>query len=375
MRAELVVFPMTTALNFTTEVEDTLAHGSVRQRSEMLRRVTDLFVVGSDRYSDGEIELFDDVIARLAAKIEVSARALLAARLAPITNAPPKIIRALAFDDVIDVAGPVLAQSERLDDSTLLEVAREKGQDHLFAISRRSSLSEAVTDILIERGDQQVALSTTENRAAKISDFGFSALVRRAEGDDRLAICVGARPEIPPHLFVKLLAKASQAVRAKLEAAHPNAEIEVHHAVAEAASHLHAEQIEQSRGYAAAKAFVEPLYQSGQLDDGQFTAFANADQFEKVVTGLALSSQLSLQFVERAMLQERSDTLLILAKSVGLSWPTVKAILSLRVVRRIVTATEISRCLASFERLKVATAQEIIRYYRRREGTGSHRSH
>jgi hypothetical protein len=65
-------------------------------------------------------------------------------------------------------------------------------------------LSEAVTDILVERGDQLVALSTARNRGAKISDFGFSTLVRRAEGDDPLATCVGARPEIPPHLFVKL---------------------------------------------------------------------------------------------------------------------------------------------------------------------------
>lgn len=366
---------MTAALDFSRDVDDALARGTALQRSNLIQRVTDLFVVGLDRYSDEEINLFDDVIVRLAAKIEGSARALLAERLAPIPNAPPRTVRALALDDLIEVAGPVLARSERLDDLILVEVAKEKSQDHLFAISRRSSLSEAVTDILVERGGPLVALSTVENGGAKFSDFGFSTLVRRAEGDDRLAASVGARPEIPPHLFVKLLARASQAVRVKLEAMHPNATDEVNRAVAEAADRLHVEQIEESTGYAAAQAAVEPLYRAGRIDDSKFAAFAKGGQFEHVVAGLALSCQLSLLFVERAMLQERSDAILVLAKAIGLSWPTVKAILLLRVARRIIPATEISRCLASFEQLKAATAQEIIRYYRRREGMSPHRPH
>ncbi len=189
--------------------------------------VTDLFIMGSEQYSDDEIALFDDVIIRLAAEIELSARSLLAVRLAPIPNAPPKIIRALAFDDAIEVARPVLVQSERLDDPTLVENGRRKGQEHLLAISRRRSLSEPVTDVLVERGDQRVVLSIAENRGARFSDGAFAILVRRSAGDDRLAACVGSRPEIPAHLFLDLLAKASHIVRAKLEAAHPQAKREV----------------------------------------------------------------------------------------------------------------------------------------------------
>src|SRR5204863_4052390 len=114
-----------------------IAAGSNGRRREMLQRVTDLFIVGSPAYSDDEIDLFDDVITRLAAEIEQSARALLAVRLAPIPNAPPKIMRALASDDSIDVAAPVLAQS---DEPMLVETATRKSQEHLLAISRRRSL-------------------------------------------------------------------------------------------------------------------------------------------------------------------------------------------------------------------------------------------
>jgi uncharacterized protein (DUF2336 family) len=86
----------------------------------------------------------------------------LSIRLAPIANAPPRTIHKLAFDDEIEVAGPVLSQSERLTEAALIESAKLKGQDHMLAISRRRTLGEAVTDILIERGDQQVLLSTAQ---------------------------------------------------------------------------------------------------------------------------------------------------------------------------------------------------------------------
>ena len=51
-------------------------------------------------YSDEQIGLFDDVFQCLMEHIETSAKALLSNRLAPIDTAPPRTIRALAFDDV-----------------------------------------------------------------------------------------------------------------------------------------------------------------------------------------------------------------------------------------------------------------------------------
>ena len=95
---------MSADLNFIREVECAVANGSVGRRAEILERVTDLFIAGATQLSDDEIALFDDVITRLAVEIEISARALLSFRLAPIPNAPPRTIRTLAFDDAIDVA-------------------------------------------------------------------------------------------------------------------------------------------------------------------------------------------------------------------------------------------------------------------------------
>src|SRR5690349_10573228 len=207
--------------NLLDELQSTLAHGTVARRVETLRRVTDLFINGAVDYSDAQISLFDDVFQCLIQHIELAAKELLANRLAPIDTAPPQTIRTLAFDDVIEVAGPVLTQSNRLDDDTLIETARNKSQAHLMAISKRKVLSNAVTEVLVQRGNDEVVQSTVNNPGAEFSERGFTRLVGRAEGDDELATCLGLRPTMPRHLYLKLLAKASDTVRQRLEAANP----------------------------------------------------------------------------------------------------------------------------------------------------------
>ncbi|MBW8853845.1 MAG: DUF2336 domain-containing protein, partial [Bradyrhizobium sp.] len=131
--------------NLLEELQAALSHGTVARRVETLRRLTDLFVNNAVDYSDDHVRIFDDVFQCLVEQIETSAKTQLAARLAPIGAAPPRIIRTLALDEVIEVAGPVLSMAERLDETTLIEIARSKGQAHLKAISLRRVLSEALT--------------------------------------------------------------------------------------------------------------------------------------------------------------------------------------------------------------------------------------
>jgi uncharacterized protein (DUF2336 family) len=78
-------------------------------------------------------------------------RTELANRLAPVANAPLKLIRTLANDDDIAVAGPVLKLAPRLQEADLVDLATTKSQAHLLAISVRQVLGEAVTDVLVRR--------------------------------------------------------------------------------------------------------------------------------------------------------------------------------------------------------------------------------
>ncbi len=348
------------------ELESAISSGTVERRIDSLWHVTDLFITGASQYSEDQVALFDDVIGRLAAQIEVTARAKLARRLAPIANAPIRTIKALAFDDEIDVAGPVLALSDRLDDATLLDSAYNKGQQHLLAISQRQSLSEAITDVLVTRGDQRVARSVSKNAGARFSDAGFEMMVKRSERDDVLAEHMGMRKDLPRHHFLRLIAHASEAVKSKLAAANPAGADEVQYVLTEVVGRIRAEAISQSGDYVAAKAALEQLHQAGQLGENDVYGFAKSRRFEDTVVGLSLLCGVPIDVVETAMLSEQPDLALILAKASGLSWTTAKFVLLLRPSGHGVSAHELEQALVGFERLTTDTAHQAVRAYQRR---------
>ena len=353
-----------------SELEEAISNGSSERRAKTLRRVTDLFVFGSGHFSQDHIALFDGVFRHLIEHIEQSARAVLASQLAPISNAPPQAIRALAFDDAIEVAGPVLAQSVKLDNAALVENARTKSQQHLLAISRRKSLAETVTDVLVERGDRQVALSAAENPGAKFSEAGYIRLVKRSEGDDQLAQSVGSRVEIPRHHFLRLLAKASQAVRLKLETANRDRVGEVQRAVAEVATEIQTKAAATSHNYAAACALVGAMKAEGRLRESDIEAFARDRKFEETTAALAALSELPTDVVERAIVHDRVESVLIISKAVGLAWSTVKAILMLRTDKGGLSKYELDHYLTLFTRLKQETARQVLKFQFQKTGAG-----
>jgi uncharacterized protein (DUF2336 family) len=353
-----------TSESLLDELQNTLAHGTVARRVETLRRVTDLFINGAVDFKDEQIRLFDDVFQCLTEQIETSAKVLLSNRLAPIDTAPPLTIRALAFDDLIEVAAPVLSRSERLDDETLIETARNKSQAHLMAISVRRVLSGAVTDVLVLRGNDEVIQSTVNNPGAEFSDRGFTRLVDRAEGDDNLATCLAIRPTIPRHLYLKLLAKASATVRERLEAANPQQAADVPTAVREATRRARSEPAAITRETAIAHALVKSLYDDGRLDEQQVTWFAEAGKFDEANASLAALASVPVSIAEHMMIETRAEGVMILAKVSGMSWSTVKAIIEMRDTLSGSEPTDVGACKATYERLRPSTAQQVLRFHR-----------
>jgi uncharacterized protein (DUF2336 family) len=352
------------------ELEDALSHGSAERREKTLRRVTDLFVFGSSHFSVDHIAVFDGVFSHLVADIEQSARVALAERLATIANAPPKVIRKLAEDDAIEVAGPVLAQSDQIDNVTLVENAKTKSQQHLLAITRRKALAETVTDVLVERGNRDVALSVVQNTGAKFSETGYVRLVKRSEHDDELARSVGSRSEIPRHHFLKLLSTASRAVRIALEGAHPEHAREIKHVVDKVATAIQEKAAARSRDYVAARARIDALKALGRLGESDIETFARAGKFEETAVVLAELSTLPIDVIERVLVQDKVDTILIVAKAIDLSWPTVRALLLLRAGSVGLSTQALEQHMTSFMRLKRATAQQAIEFLRRRRAAG-----
>ena len=348
------------------ELEDAIASGSPEKRLKSLWRVVDLFEDGAGRYSDEQVALFDDVIGKLAAEIETKARARLARRLAPVDNAPTKVIRSLAFDDDSSVAAPVLTCSNRLDDADLIATAESKGQDHLYAITRRKSLSAAVTDALVDRGDHHVVRSVARNQGARFSDAGFGKLVARARGDATLRSASEAgrtsRGSISSSWSRPRRRPCARGSRPRTRSSpRPSTTRSTRWWGSCARSCATLRPTMPPRATQVAR-----LKHLGRLGEADVYDFARERKFEQTAIALSLLCRVPVDVVERALLDDSADMVLILVKAAQCSWTTAKALLLMQAADRGIAAQDLDRALRSFQRLSSETAQRVLEFYRER---------
>lgn len=348
------------------ELEDVVQHGSAERRAETLRRITSLFLDSAPSFNEQHIALFDDVIGCLIEEIEIKALAELARNLAPVPNAPAGVVRRLANNDDIEVAGPVL-KTARLNEPDLKDIAATKSQAHLLALASRKGINEALAEILVDRGDNEVARSIATNHSAQLSENAFTTLVKRAEEDGILAERVGLRTDIPPRLFRQLLMQASDVVQKRLLAqARPDTQAEIRRVLAKVTDEVAAKA--GPRNYTSALAVVRVLHKDRKLREADVAEFAKAGKYEETTAALATLCAVPVEVVDRLMSGERADPVLILARAAGFGWPTVREIISARPGAK-PNGDTLDAALENFERLTAATAQRVVRFWQVRQST------
>jgi uncharacterized protein (DUF2336 family) len=359
---------MSTANSFLRDLDEAVLRGTDESRTRALWHTTDLMIAG--RYSDDEIWTFGEVIGRLADEIEVAARVQLAKRLARFDRAPVNIIHKLAFDDEIEVAGPILQDSERLEAYALVANACLKSQTHMLAISKRKSIEASVTDVLVKRGDQDVVKSVVSNDGARFSDFGFLHMIQRAEGDSILAEQLGLRKDIPRQVFQQLIAKASDDVKKRLESERPDMASHIQSSVSDVAGTLQSKFGPVSRSHFVAKRVVATQHQQGNLNENSISLYARSHKLDEVTIGMSLLCGLPGDVIERAMLDRNREMLLILTKALDFSWATTMSMLFLGAKDHRITAQDLKDLEKEFGRLNVETSRSVLEFYQSRKNAG-----
>jgi len=360
---------MTREKSFLRDLDDAVLRGTTESRTRALWHTTDLMITG--RYSEDEIWTFGEVIGRLADEIEVAARAQLAKRLARFDKAPVNIIHKLAFDDSIEVAGPILRESSRLEPYALVANVCTKDQSHMLAITQRKSIDESVTDALVTRGNQEVVKSVANNDGARFSDFGFLHMIKRAEGDSILAEQLGLRKDIPRHVFQQLIAKASDDVRKRLEHERPTMVDQIQTSVTDVAGELQSKFGPVSRTYFVAKRVVTTQHRQGNLNENSISGYARSHKLDEVTIGLSLLCALPGDVIERAVLDKNREMLLILAKALDFSWATTMSLLFLGAKDHRITAKDLKDTETEYSRLNVETSRSVLKFYQSRKNAGS----
>jgi uncharacterized protein (DUF2336 family) len=321
--------------------------------------VTDLFLSNVGRLGDSQIAAVDGVLAHLVERVEAATVIQLSEALSTIDRAPGQTVRKLAFHEQSQVAAPILRHSTCLSDADLLEIVKNRGQQHLLAICDRKALNEALTDALMRFGDVNVSNALARNSGARFSECGYATLVGRAERDEGLAEKLGVRMDISGSLLRELIDRVTDVVRARfLTAPRPVARQKTQNAAAAGGNGAARKAID----YTQAQNEVVALNRTGKLNDSLVNRFAVRGEYTLVVAALALKADVKVEAIEPLLEPDLVYGLIVACKAARLSWSTTTMIVRNRPNCPPSTDRELEQCVAVFESLLLSVAQWTIRF-------------
>lgn len=348
------------------ELEEIAKEKSSERRRELMRSLTDLFLLDDTVKTEIHIQLYDDIITKIISDVETEARVELAERIAPAHDAPKGVIMRLALDE-ISVAAPVLKQSPLLSDDDLIAVAKNKSQEHMLAISERSYVSEKVTDVLIDHGDNRVHHSVVVNDGARVSDKKMNVLLTFAEHDPALIKTLQDKREKQKHQIESLVSELNTELEKRLN--------EKNIAVSEDAQlffdallnnevrgRMFREKVERIN----VKVLAQKIRDGEMLAEGAFLKLANSDQFIEVGTLLGEIHDLPQDSGIECLMNSKIEPLLILMKAAGCTERGMEAVLKMR-SRRLNLTMNYDPVLATFNSLTPDMAARVIRFLKIRK--------
>lgn len=344
--------------NLVSDIEKAISTRSA-DASALLHRITDLFLLNVGHYSAAQLELYDEVLSSLIIKVEAAAREKLAQQLAPVGDAPTNTVRSLALDPAIEVAEPILSQSNVLSDEILLQCVQTNGQEHLLAIATRKKVSECVSDELIVNGDRKVLGTLASNPGASISNPGFGMLVQKSDGDDWLSECLGGREDIPEHHLRDLLSKASDVVRQKLMSASPELSETIQKILPKQASLGAREKSEGLYDFKGAERVVGSL----ELTEAVVVEFAKQKKCAELIVAIAQLSGLSPDEIRRLFTDTWTSPVAIILKAIGFHLSTLEMIYRSRLSDGETVRSDLINTKADFIALRRPTAERILRFF------------
>lgn len=358
---------MAVALSAIPELSDIVERGDSRRRADVMRKLSDLFARGAAQFQPKHIELFDGLLIGLIPLVEIDAKVRLAEQIAPIPNAPPMLVGRLVHEDEVAIAAPLLRLSPLIDESTLVEIASAKSQGHLFAISERAALSPPITDIIVSRGDRDVMRSVASNSGAQFSTIGYSGLLTRASNDGVLALEIGRRRDITPNQLKELLEHSADIVRRRLfDMAAPARKIAINQAMIGMGSAPASRN--SMREFVRAQREILTLSYAKALNEAALLAFAKEHKYAETVAALSMMTGVSLTIIDHLIRGDRNDPILIMGKSLGLQWATVRALIIVRIGpgKPNPSLPEIEEARLNYERLVPATSQRVLKFWQKR---------
>lgn len=288
---------------------------SSEKRRELLLQITDAFIANPGERTEKEASIFDDIFAAVADDLEKEVRFELARKIAK-TQAPMNATARRLAMDVIEVARPIVEQSQALKDSDLIDVIAQKGPDHQVAVARRPHLSEEISEALVDTRSDRVLHSLLGNPTAQMDRPTFEKVAERASANPVLHAPFVRNRNVPLDLLNEVYLKVADQLRAEIlvrfDGVSPGeleAALQVGRARLSTAYGVIPQDFDQAKQYLAKVEMVTPVQPPQLVDmlrDGRRTAFLIA--FAKLV-------DMDFAMVQRLVEAQDIDALALLCRS------------------------------------------------------------
>ena len=332
-------------------------------RRKLLRQVTDLFMDNHDSISSVENDYFGDIMNVVSSELEIEVRKQLSEELANVATAPKEFIKKLANDE-ITVARPILMQSTVLDDSDLVDVIKNQGQGHMMAISVRPTLSETVTDNLVEHGNDEVLASVISNEGADISSNTMITVVDRVKQNEVLHEPLITHRDLAPDQVVAIIAHVSDNLRAQLLKANPDINPAHLTQIINDNTKKFTEDAKQTED--ASVRLIDRKEKLNKLDSGYLIKLLREQKIPDFISGFSRIAKIDMRTARHTVFDQEGQRLAILCKAIDFSREDFAEIIQLTDFKKTRSPEDIETLVGVYGRFTVEAAQRALRFYRTR---------
>lgn len=347
---------MSEALAYLAGIEQLANEKSSTKRRELLNAVTDIFLITHDNQTDADSKMFGDVMERIAYELEVEARAQLSQKICESQRISRRLVVRMANDDIA-VARPVLERSTILNDGDLVDIIRNRSDDHHYSIAGRKQISTNVSGELVDHGNDRTLNRVTGNQGAEFTQQSLEKIVGRARENSELRDTLGSRTDVPAELLEKVKSKVADRMKSELQESHGNLDEDFIGALVERC----AEEIDLDYSQESMLE-IERSHQAGELQEETISRLAREKRLPDVVHCLSLFTGLNDWSVSQCLLKAELQALAILCKANDFKSPTFLALAECRTSEGNLKSATLAKAMREYENLDTATAQRIMRF-------------
>jgi uncharacterized protein (DUF2336 family) len=287
-------------------------------RSRLAAIMRDLIDGRRGHLSDREWGWMSEILHTLIGGIEKPVRRKLAKTLGRLPVVPRSLITRLANDD-IDIAYPVLVNSQLLADEDLIEIILYRLREHQLAIALRENLSESVSDVLVEHGSTPVIVALLRNEKVNISRAALDYLVEQSRRIGEFQEPLIERNELPRALAQRMFAWVSASLRETIVRRWGLKAEEIDVALREALEESRLTFLGESEGGTASERLMGELHANGGTNLVALGQLLSEGHVSLFLDGLRMRTRLRPVLLRRLVFEDTGEGLLIILRALGAS--------------------------------------------------------